>query len=283
MEKNVESLRINSYAKINLFLDVLGKREDGYHEIRTVFSEIGLYDTLNFTLTKKEEVRILTNKDFVKADENLIYKIAIFLKKRYNVDFGVTVELGKNIPIAAGLGGGSSNAAATIDALSTLWNLNLSDPEKHEVASQFGSDINFFLEGGCAIGEGRGELIKPLEDMEINHVFLVNPGFGIPSSEAYKAVIPSNVNNSNWQKLLQTQDINFCFNKLEEGIRQLYPEIDQIINYLEKNGASKAILSGSGATIIAFCSDQETTEKFCSFYSGKGYWNFSTKTKGRTK
>jgi len=279
----VENLKVNSYAKINLFLDVLGKREDGYHEIRTVFSEIGLYDTLNFTLTKKEEVKILTNKDFVKADENLIYKIAVFLKKRYNVENGVTVELGKNIPIAAGLGGGSSNAATTIEALSNLWKLNISPKEKHEIASLFGSDINFFLEGGCALGEGRGEDISPLEDIEINHVFLVNPGFGIPSWEAYKAVKPSETANDNWQNLLETQDIKFCFNKLEEGVRQLYPEIDQIINYLEDNGAKKAMLSGSGATIIAFCSDQETTEKFCSFYSGKGYWNFSTKTKGRTK
>ncbi len=114
-------------------------------------------------------------------------------------------------------------------------------------------------------------------------MFLVNPGFGIPSWEAYKAVKPSDTANDHWQDLLETQEIKFCFNKLEEGIRQLYPEIDQIINYLENNGAKKAMLSGSGATIIAFCSDQETTEEFCSFYSGKGYWNFSTKTKGRTK
>lgn len=279
----MENLKVKSYAKINLFLDVLRKREDGFHEIRTVFSEIGLYDTLNFTLTKKEEVKILTNKDFVKADENLIYKIAIFLKKRYNVENGVTVELVKNIPVAAGLGGGSSNAAATIQALSDLWDLNIPSTEKHEIASLFGSDINFFLEGGCALGEGRGERVTSLDDIEINHVFLVNPGFGISSSEAYRAVKPNNSSNMNWQKLLKTQDINFCFNKLEEGIRQLYPEIDQIINYLENNGAEKAMLSGSGATIIAFCSDQETTEEFCSFYSGKNYWNFSTKTKGRTK
>lgn len=279
----MENLKLNSYAKINLFLDVLGKREDGYHEIRTVFNEIGLCDTLNYTLTKKEEVKILTNKDFVKADENLIYKIAIFLKKRYNVEYGVTVELEKNIPVAAGLGGGSSNAATTIEALSNLWKLNIAPKEKHEIASLFGSDINFFLEGGCALGEGRGEIITPLEDIEINHVFLVNPGFGIPSWEAYKAVKTSETANENWQDFLETRDIKLCSNKLEEGIRQLYPEIDQIINYLENNGAKKAMLSGSGATIIAFCSDQETTEEFCSFYSGKGYWNFSTKTKGRTK
>ena len=114
----IKNLKIDSSAKINLFLDVLSKRSDGYHQIRTIFSEIELSDTINFALTKKGTIKLLSNKDFVSAKKNLIYKVAIFIKKKYSVKFGVEIELQKNIPISAGMGGGSSNAASTIIALS---------------------------------------------------------------------------------------------------------------------------------------------------------------------
>lgn len=275
------SLTINSYAKINLFLDVLSKRTDGFHEIRTIFSEISLSDTLNFILTKNIGVKILTNKYFVSSENNLIYKVAIFIKKKYNVRDSVEISLQKNIPISAGLGGGSSNAAVTIKALSEIWDLKLSQAEKHEIAAEFGSDINFFLTGGCALGEGRGEIVKPLDDIQMDNIFLVKPNFGISSSTAYGAVKISR-ENQNWQNLVKSSQTRYCFNKLQEGITELYPEIKMIIEFLEANGAEKAILSGSGSTVIGFCPERQTAEKFSKYYSSKGYWNFITKTKGRS-
>ncbi len=275
--------KIKSYAKINLFLDILGKRPDGYHNIRSIFSEIDLFDEINFTLTKKDDVTILTNKDFVSTKDNLIYKVAILIKDRYKVSSGVEVELKKNIPIAAGLGGGSSNAAATIKALSSIWDLNINSDEMHEIASSLGSDINFFLEGGCQMGIGRGEQVSSIPPIDLSNIFLVNPGFGISSKEAYQLANYSKPPHMGWQKLLENPDPTFCFNALEEGISNKYTEIKEIISYLKNNGAQNAILSGSGATIIAFCPDEATVKEFSKFYSEKKYWNYVTKTQRSTR
>lgn len=234
-------------------------------------------------MTKKGAVQILSDTDFVSVEKNLIYKVGIFIKKKFKVKEGAEVELEKKIPISAGLGGGSSNAASTIIALNKIWDLHLTPQQMHHIAAEFGSDINFFLHGGTAIGENRGEKIVPADDIELNNIFLVNPGFGISSKEAYENV-EITTPNKNWNKILETGDVKFCFNKLESGISKLYPEITNIIKYLNENGAAKAMLSGSGATVIGFCPNQETAEKFSNHFSKKKYWNCITKTiKRRTK
>jgi 4-diphosphocytidyl-2-C-methyl-D-erythritol kinase len=233
---------------------------------------------LNFVLTKNDDVQILTNKDFVNTQDNLIYKVALFIKNRYKVKNSVAVKLQKNIPVAAGLGGGSSNCAVTITALSDLWELNLSEKEKHDIAAEFGSDINFFLTEGCAIGKGRGENITLIDPIQFDNIFLVNPGFEISSKEAYK-ILDLNANAKNgYDNLLLYQDSKYCYNRLENKICEKYPEIKEIINYLKDNGARNAILSGSGATVIGFCSDKETADNFSKYYSKKQYWNCITKT-----
>lgn len=224
----------------------------------------------------------MTGTDFISIEENIIYRVAVFIKDKYKVEDGVDIELEKNIPIAAGLGGGSSNAASTISVLSELWNLNLSDSKMHNIARNLGSDINFFLKGGCALGEGRGDKITPLEHINIDNIFLVNPGFRISSKEAYQAVHISN-ENTQWRKLISTHDAGYCYNKLEEGICRKYPEIKFIIEHLENNGAKKAMLSGSGATIIGFCPNKKIADNFTKYYSKKKYWNCITKTKRSTK
>jgi len=280
-KNNITNITLKSFAKINLFLDVLSKRPDGFHNIRTIFSEIALYDTINFTLTKNSKVQILTNKYFVSSEDNLIYKVAVFIKEKYNVCKSVKVFLEKRIPIAGGLGGGSSNAAVTIRALSELWDLNLTCEEMHDIAANFGSDINFFIDGGCAMGEGRGEIITPLADIDISNILLVKPPFGISSSKAYDSVIFTEENRE-WQHLLDTENVNCCYNKLEEGVCRVYPEVYEIINFLENNGAVKAMLSGSGSTIIGFCPDSDTAESLSNYYSKNNYWNFITKTKRRS-
>ena len=234
-------------------------------------------------MTKNNDIKILSAKDFVNAKENLIYKVALFIKKKYEVTNGVDIVLEKNIPISAGLGGGSSNAAQTILALSDLWNLSLTEIEMQKIAENFGSDINFFLRGGSALGEGRGEIVKSINYIEVDNILLVNPGFEIPSKEAYKVVNISKNENTDWKKLIRFKDISYCYNKLEEGVCRNYPVIKQIIKYLQDNGADKAILSGSGATVIGFCPDRKTAEKLSKYYSKKKYWNYITKTKRRTK
>lgn len=282
LEMKKRSLSLDSHAKINLFLEVVSKRPDDYHNIRTIFHEIALSDTINFTLTKNRDIRILTNKHFVSLEENLIYKVAVFIQKQYNVLNGVAVELVKNIPISAGLGGGSSNAATTVLALSELWDLNLSEKEMHQIAAGFGSDINFFLQGGTSLGEGRGEQISGLKNVFIDNIFLVKPSFGISSKEAYDEVVIYSDLKSNLNKFLDTEDTIYCQNQLEKGIVLLYPEVREIIDQVKLLGASNAILSGSGSTIIGFCPNRMIAESLTDYYSKRGYWNCITKSKKRS-
>ncbi len=273
---------LDSYAKINLFLDIKAKLESGYHEISTLFTEIDLYDKIKFSLTNNADIKIMSNISSLNNQENLIYKIGIFIKDRYSVQCGANIELEKNIPIAAGLGGGSSNAAVTIKGLSKLWNLNLSNSEMHEIASKFGSDINFFLEGFTAIGEERGDKITQINDIMIDNILLVNPNFPISSKEAYD-LVKINTLNSNLSKLINTQNPIFCFNKLEEGISEKYPTIRQTLKLLKDIGAKNAILSGSGATMIGFFDDPYSCIKARKLISKQNFWSYITSTRRRQK
>ena len=279
IKKGKRQFKLKSYAKINLALQVLDKLEDNYHQIRTVFSEIDLFDILTFTLTKNNEIKVLSNITSLKQEDNLIYKIAVFIKDNYRVKNGVIIDLKKNIPIAAGLGGGSSNAAMTIIALSEIFDLNLPNSELHLIAEKFGSDINFFLDGGTALGIDRGQKIQKLDFREINNILLINPGFGVSSREAYQNVVKI---ENNWNNFKNSLNIQFAFNDLEKGVVKLYPEIGAIIEDCKKIGALNSILSGSGATVIGFFDDEKIIKKAESFFKEKGYWVKITKTIRRT-
>lgn len=273
---------LNSYAKINLFLDVISRLPNAYHEIFTIFAEIELCDKLKFFLTNKQGIKIVSNIGELNNSENLIYKVAIYLKDRFCVDKGVLVELEKNIPIAAGLGGGSSNAAATIKALSKLWDLNLSLDEMNNIAALFGSDINFFLTGGTSIGRNRGEIIESIDDIIINHILLINPNIQISSKTAYQAVQITHPNH-NWQSLIKEKSSKYCYNKLEEGIALQYPIIKQLTDQLLQLNAEKAMLSGSGSTVIGFFNDEQKCKNAQELFAKEGFWSYITTTRRRLK
>jgi 4-diphosphocytidyl-2-C-methyl-D-erythritol kinase len=260
---------------------VLRKREDGYHELRTVFHELELHDSLTFTLTKNSGVGFLTNIPELNNRSNLVVRIAEYMQKQYQVRHGVEIVLTKNIPVAAGLGGGSSDAAQTILGLDSLWDLELTPDERHEIAARFGSDINFFLIGGRAIGTGRGEVIEPLPDLEIQNVLLVNPGFAVSSSEAYR-LVRTNDPSPDWERYLETNDLDLAMNSLEEGICWNYPEIAEMIDDLRRNGV-KTILSGSGPTVIGFCPDADTARTLADEHAQKGAWTCVTRTVNRER
>ena len=271
---------LNSHAKINLFLDVLSKLENGYHQILTIFSEINLCDQLKFFLTNKQEIKIVSNIESLNNSDNLIFKIAFYLQNRFSVKKGVIVELNKMIPVAAGLGGGSSNAACALKGLSHIWDLKLDRETRHEIASQFGSDINFFLEGGTAIGKNRGELLEKCNHIEIDNILLVNPNIPISSKTAYQAVKISLPNNS-WNDLLKSSDPGFCYNKLEEGIIPLYPIIQELKNQMHSLNAINTIMSGSGSTVIGFFDDPQKCKNAQTWFENKGYWSYITTTRRR--
>ncbi|MDD3606727.1 MAG: 4-(cytidine 5'-diphospho)-2-C-methyl-D-erythritol kinase, partial [Candidatus Cloacimonas acidaminovorans] len=204
-----------SYAKINLFLELIGKLPNNYHQVNTILCSIDLFDLLNYELIDSPEIILTCNIPSLTSTSNLIYRVASYVKERFNVSSGIKIHLEKHIPISAGLGGGSSNAANCILALNEMWQLNLSKPQMHKIASQFGSDVNFFLEGGTAKGENRGEVITKLPSIFLNNILLVNPGIEISSAEAYKlAYLPK---KQEQRKFDPSNLIGSCFNRLESG------------------------------------------------------------------
>jgi 4-diphosphocytidyl-2-C-methyl-D-erythritol kinase len=279
--RKTKSFSRSSYAKINLFLDVLGTNPDGYHEIRTIFTEIEVADVLKYTLTRSKNIEILTNVEAISNRDNLVVKVACFLQEKYRIDRGVFIELDKHIPLAAGMGGGSSNAATTICALSELWDLNLTNPEMQKIAVKFGSDIPYFLHGGTVLGTHKGEKLDVLSPFFWDNILLVKPSFGISASEAY-SIIEYDEQASSWEEFIKTGNVKLCFNRLEKGVVGRYPIIGEIITDLEKSGAQKAIMTGSGSTCVGFFEDHELMCGAKVFFDQKGYWTYCTNTRNRS-
>jgi 4-diphosphocytidyl-2-C-methyl-D-erythritol kinase len=268
-----------SYAKINLFLEVLSHLPGNYHEVNTVLCGIDLFDRIKYSLTKSSSIIVWSSIAELNGNKNLIYRIASYIQSEYHVSAGVEIYLEKRIPVAAGLGGGSSNAANAILALDHLWRLNLSPSDRHDIAARFGSDINFFLEGGTALGENRGERISLLDDIMIDNILLVNPGIAISAGRAYGAVelpVPGEA------KLFDPQDpVATMFNRLEPKIRKLYPIVDSILKTLDQSGASKSILSGSGSTCFGIFENEDSLTKCQSHFQKLGFFTQNTRTLSR--
>ena len=275
----------SSRAKLNLFLDILHKRDDGFHEVETIIAPISLADNLTFRLTDKSEVKIFCTSDTLQESENVVYKIASFLKDTYNVKQGVEIKLKKIIPLAAGLGGGSSNAAVTIQVLNSLWKLKLSMADIHRTVSLFGSDINFFLENSAAFMKGRGEIVRETFPAPyIENILLVNPGIEIASRNAYSWSVIDGLHEDMRSAMitgLNNNDIKaICknlYNGLEQGVFAHYPILQEIEAKLLELGAIGSLLSGSGATVFGIFPSREKLLNAKNYYKKYKYWLFETK------
>lgn len=268
-----------SYAKINLFLEVLGRLSSNYHQVNTVLCGIDLFDEIKYVLTETGSIIVLSSIAELNGQDNLIFRIAKYLKEEYRVKQGVEIFLEKKIPIAAGLGGGSSNAANAIEALSKIWQLNLSPPDKERIAAMFGSDINFFLHGGTALGEHRGEKITTMDDILIDNILLVNPGIAISAGSAYGAVelpVPGE------SKLFDpNHPVATMFNRLEPAVRKLYPLVDSLLSKLCELGAVRSMLSGSGSTCFGIFENAKMVEESAAYFAKLGYFTHITRTISR--
>ncbi len=265
----------NAYAKINLYLDTLSRGEQ-YTEIRTIFAEIDLHDVLRVERNRSGEVGFGCDDKQLQTEENLVCRVAKYLQDRFEVSWGVDIFLQKNIPVAAGLGGGSSDAAKILTMLNDEWDLDLSFDEQNEIASLFGSDINFFLHGGTCIGTGRGEKISKIDLVVNDKILLINPNVPISSREAYQAVENFEA-TENFDKFINSADTKFCYNALQAGVERLYPIIKESVNGLLDSGATSAILSGSGATIIGFFDDMSSLSLANNYFKKKNFWTSITK------
>ena len=260
-------MKLSSPAKINLFLQVLKKRKDGYHEIRTLFERIDLCDEIILKLLPSE-IRLKANNASVPGDSgNLAWRAAELLKNRFKVKKGVAITLSKKIPVSAGLGGGSSNAATVLLGLNRLWKLGLSRQNLMKLGGALGSDVPFFvMETPLALGRGRGEILQkiPFHGPKLRHV-LVKPPFGISTKQAYEGLnLPRLTGQKPNVRMLihsiekgATKGLSkFLTNSLELSINKRVTTILKIKKSLLKCGADAALLSGSGSTVFGVFSSR---------------------------
>jgi len=266
-------MAINSYAKINLFLRIGKKLSSGYHNIQSVMQKIELSDTIHIEPINENKIIVeCTNKE-LESEENLAYKAAVLLKKEYNVKQGARIFIEKNVPLEAGLGGGSSNGATVLTNLNKLWGLKLKEKQLIELAAQIGSDLPFFIMNDTALVEGIGDKIKLIKKSFGINIVLINPGFRISTKWAYAAFdkqrpkIKISANVSNLIKAIEKKDIkeiaNNLHNDFEPIVIKRYKTINEIKTNLLRNNALNACVSGSGPTVFGiFNSIYEAREAF---------------------
>ena len=256
-------------AKINLTLDILGKRADGFHEVEMIMQTLELADIIELETADEIILKISGNDSLPTDEKNLAYRAAVEVQNFCGKKFGVTITLTKKIPSAAGLAGGSSDAAAVIRGLNKLYNLNLSVAEMLEIGAKIGSDVPFCVIGGTCLAYGRGEKLKRLNDLDIFDVVLIKPQGEISTAWAYKTYDenPAAIHPPNAEiiKLLDEKNFTEAFKKfsnvLEPVAVQKVPEIATYKKFLQENGAKVAMMSGSGSTVFAFI-DNFDAEKF---------------------
>ncbi len=258
-------MRVKSFAKINLGIEVLGKREDDYHEIRTVFQSVGLYDYLDVIPLQTDEIVLKGDDSSIPWDEsNLIHKAAVLLKKRFSVERGVEVHVTKKIPAGRGLGGGSSNAAMILLALNGMWGLGLKKKELGLLGAQLGADVPFFFEGGLCLGQGIGSRVLPLEDLAPLVCVLVLPPVSVPTASVYKAhhaSLTSQDKDSKIIRFLDSRDLGLLENDLEETVFRTHPQIKAIKRLIREQGSELSLMSGSGSAVFGLFRQRKKAEK----------------------
>jgi 4-diphosphocytidyl-2-C-methyl-D-erythritol kinase len=273
----LDAITLQSRAKINLGLKLIRKRTDGYHDIATIFQEIDLADTLVFRKID-DGIVIRSEGHAVPTDKtNLVCRAFDFFKGKTGIRGGLEVLIQKSIPLGAGLGGGSSNAAATLKAVNSLWNNGLSTGELAAMAAFIGSDVPFFLYGGTALGEGRGEILTPIIWEAGFWVVLVCPEVSVSTAWAYSRVkldLTKSEKLTNFKAILGNcapQNFReYLINDFEAVVFPKHPELSAIKDGLYRQGAFFASMSGSGSSLYGFFNHRDDAEKVLRFFSGKG-------------
>jgi 4-diphosphocytidyl-2-C-methyl-D-erythritol kinase len=268
------TLERSSPCKVNLLLNILGRRPDGFHELETVLQPVAVYDHLSFARSGND-IQLTCNLPGLPIDgRNLVYRAAALFLETAGIKEGVHLDLQKNIPLAAGLGGGSGNAATTLLGLNELFGGPLGEDQLRRLAASLGSDVPFFLQGGPALGTGRGERIERLEAfpaLKGAAFVLIHPGFGIATAWAYQqlARFPQALNGrpGRAQALisrLRSADLKAAgaefYNSLEEPALEKYPLLALFQEFLRANGAAATLMSGSGSTTFALAPNLAAAE-----------------------
>ena len=263
------SIVLKSYGKINLGLDVLRRREDGYHEVRMIMQTVGLYDLLTMKKTKEDKITMTCNLSFLPTDErNLVYKAVKLIKDKYQIKEGVSIELSKRIPVAAGMAGGSSNCAAALKGMNELFDLGLSVDELCEIGVTLGADVPYCIWGGTALSEGIGEKLSRVDAMPKCYILIAKPGISVSTAFVYQnldlAGLSKHPDIDGMLECLKQKDLRGICDRLENVLESVttkeYPIIEKVKKHLMEQGAMGALMSGSGPTIFAIFKDKKTAD-----------------------
>lgn len=267
----MNSIDLKSRAKVNLSIDVLGKREDGYHLVEMIMQTIDLYDKLKITEIEENSILIKSNSlDIPLNEDNIMYKAVNLLKNQFNIEKGIEISIEKNIPVAAGMAGGSSNAAAVLVGLNKLWDLGLSENELKDIGLKLGADVPFCITGGSALAEGIGEELTNIKGLpEDLNILVCKPNIFVSTKEVYQSLNMDKVKrrpkNKELIDALQKEDVKFIsenmVNVLEEVTSLKYSEIGQIEDIMIKNKALGSMMSGSGPTVFGLFDNKDCAIK----------------------
>lgn len=252
-------------AKINLAIDVLSKRPDGFHDVKMIMQSIALYDTISLKPVHGGKITVSSDTKRIPEDNtNIAYKTAEYIRHKYNVKSGVEIFIEKNIPVAAGLAGGSTDAAAVLNLLDKAWNLKLTKTEILEAAKRLGSDVPFCVAGGTALAEGLGEKLTPLRAMPESYILLAKPDMDISTQEVYEGI--------DTEEILERPDIDAMIKAINDGsLTQIGKNLSNVLEYvtikkcpfikdikekLIEYGALGSVMSGSGPTVFGLFDDQ---------------------------
>ena len=268
----MDNISLKAYAKVNLSLDILARREDGYHELCMIMQSIGVYDKVNLTKLRQKDIKISSNiKNLCLPENNIVYKAAKLLYERFDIKEGLHINLYKYIPMGAGMAGGSTDAAAVLRGMNELYNLRLSKEELMKIGLEIGADVPFCICGGTMLAKGIGEELSELKSMPAAHLLLVKPYFSISTKEAYSLVdlskltdkdrpdtgkIISYIEEGNLKKIAENMK-----NVFELYIGKKYPLIEKIKQELIRQGALGAVMTGSGSVVFGVFEDLTLAKK----------------------
>ena len=266
-------------AKINLGLDVVRKREDGYHEVKMVMQTLNLYDRLTFRDNNSGLVTISSNMTQAPATEdNIIYKACQLIKKEYGISSGIDVQLEKNIPVAAGMAGGSTDAAATLVALNEMFDLGLSRDVLMELGVKIGADVPYCIMQGTALSEGIGEILTPLCPMPKCYIAIAKPEVGVSTKWVYQNLDAAGLKNhpdiDKMVEAINTGDLKGIVDTMENVLETVtipaYPQIESIKQAMINSGAAGALMSGSGPTVFGIFEEKAAAEAVTHSLKQKG-------------
>lgn len=264
-------IELKCRAKINLSIDVLGRREDGYHLVEMIMQTIDLFDKIRIFSLEEDEIILESNSNDIPLDSsNIVYKAVDLIKKTFDIKKGVKVYIEKNIPIAAGMAGGSSNAAAILIGLNKLWRLDLNQGELKKLGLKLGADVPFCIEGGSSLAENIGEKLTKIKGLSQDAFILVcKPELFVSTKEIYEAIdskiIDKRPDNQLLMKLLKENNITLLsknmYNVLEEVTKEKYHVIKEIEKIMLDNNALGSMMSGSGPTVFGIYKTKQEADK----------------------